>query len=119
MAARVAVDESMPVGKFAFAGDSLSILDATRVIEARTGRTFERRPLGSQADLRAALAEAGRDTSNPFKAVMLAYHLYMLMGQTALSDLRNDRYPDLKLENFAAFAARSLPGAASQLASNK
>lgn len=119
MVARVAVDESVPGGKFAFAGDRLSILDATRVIEALTGRTFERRPLGSEADLRAAMTEAGRDTSNPFKAVMLAYHLYMLTGQTALSDLRNDRYPDLKLENFATFAARALPGVASQLVSNE
>ncbi len=33
----------------------------------------------------------------------------MLTGQTALSDLQNDRYPDAKLESFARFAARTLP----------
>lgn len=114
MAARVAVDESVPGGTFAFAGDQLSILDAAKVIEAQTGRTFERRPLGSEADLRAAMAKAKHDTSNSFKVVMLAYQLYMLTGQTALTDLQNDRYPDLKLESFAEFAARALPGAASQ-----
>ncbi len=114
MVARVAVDESVPGGKFAFAGERLSILDATKVIEAQTGSTFERRPLGSEADLRAAMLKAKQDTSNPFNVVMLAYQLYMLTGQTALSDLQNDRYPDLKLESFAEFAARVLPKAASQ-----
>lgn len=109
MVARVALDRTVPSGKFAFAGDKVSILDATEVIEAQTGRRFERRPLGSEADLRTAMAEAAKDVSNPFKAVMLAYQLTMLTGQTALSDLRNGQYPDLKLESFAQFAARALP----------
>ncbi|CAA9227694.1 MAG: hypothetical protein AVDCRST_MAG27-702 [uncultured Craurococcus sp.] len=109
MAARVALDRTVRNGKFAVAGDRISILGAADVVEARTGRRFERRPLGSEADLRAAIAEAREDASDPFKAVMLAYRLYMLTGQTALSGLQDDRYPDLELENFAAFAARALP----------
>ena len=109
MVARVALDRSVRSGKFAFAGDRVSILDATSAIEAQTGRRFERRSLGSEADLRAAMAEAAKDKSNPFKVVMLAYQLYMLTGQTALSDLQNKRYPDVKLERFAEFAARALP----------
>lgn len=109
MVARVALDRDVASGKFAFAGDRISILDATEVIEARTGRRFERRSLGSEADLRAAMGEAAEDASNPFKAVMLAYQLYMLTGQTALSDLRNDRYPDVRLEGFAQFAGRTMP----------
>jgi len=67
---------------------------------------------GSEAGLRAAMAEAAKDTSNPFKAVMLAYQLYMLTGQTALSDLQNHRYPDVQMESFAQFAGRTLPGQA-------
>ncbi len=109
MVARVALDRTVGSGKFAFAGDRISILDATGVIEMQTGRSFERRSNGSEAALRAAKAEAHKDTSNPMEAVMLAYHLYMLTGQTALSGLQNDRYPDLSLESFAAFAARALP----------
>lgn len=109
MAARVALDRTVPSGKFAFAGDRISILGAAEVIEVRTGRRFERRPLGSEAGLRAAMAEAHKDRSDPFQAVMLAYQLYMLTGQTALSDLQNDRYPELELESFAQFAARALP----------
>ena len=43
---------------------------------------------------------------------MLAYLLYMANGQTALTDLQNDRYQDLELESFAAFAARKPPAPA-------
>ncbi len=112
MVARVALDQRVQSGKFAFAGDRVSVADAAKVIEAQTGRRFERRSLGSEADLRAAMADAATDTSDPFKAVVLAYQLYMLTGQTALSDLQNDRYPGMKLESFAQFAARALPGRA-------
>ena len=111
MVARVALDRTVTSGKFAFAGDRISILDAADVVEAQTGRRFERRSNGSEAELRAAKAEAHKDTS-PFKAVMLAYQLYMLTGQTALSGLQNGRYPGLELEGFAQFAARALPGRA-------
>lgn len=109
MTARVALDQSVGSGKFAFAGDRISFQGAADIIEAQTGVTLERRSLGSEADLRAALAKAQEDTSNPYGAVMLAYLLYMLTGQTALSNLQNERYPDLKLESFRAFAAQSLP----------
>jgi len=109
MVARVALDRTVQSGKFAFAGDRVSILAAADMIEAQTGRRFERRSNGSEAGLRAAMAEAAEDVSNPFKAVMLAYQLYMLTGQTALSDLQNHRYPDVQLERFAQFAGRTLP----------
>lgn len=75
VAARVALDRTVPNGKFAVAGDRISILDAAKVIEAQAGRRFERRPLGSEAELRTAMAAAAKDTSDPFKAVMLAYQL--------------------------------------------
>ena len=107
--AQVVLDRAVGNGKFAFAGDRISILGAADVVEAQTGRRFDRYPLGSEADLRAAMAGAHGDASNPFKAVMLAYQLYMLTGQTALSDLQNHRYPDVQLESFAGFAARTLP----------
>ena len=108
MVARAALDRSVASGKFAFAGDKVSILGATSAIEAHTGRRFERRSLGSEADLRVAMVEAAKDQSNPFKVVMLAYQLYMLTGQTALRDLQNKRYPDVEFEGFAQFTARAL-----------
>jgi NmrA-like family len=108
MVAHIALDRSVTSGKFAFAGDRISILDAAKVIEKQTGRTFTHSSLGSEADLRAAIAQAHKDTSNPFKPVMLAYQLYMLNGQTALTDLQNKRYADVKLESFAEFAKRTI-----------
>ena len=112
MVARVALDRTVASGKFAFAGDRVSILDAAAVLEAQTGRALERRSLGGEADLRAAHAAAQQNAANPFQAVMLAYQLYMLTGQTALSDLQNARYPGVRFETFAAFADRALPHAA-------
>ena len=109
LVARVALDRAVPSGKFAVAGDRISILDAAAIVEAQTGRRFERRSKGSEAALRAALAAAQADISDPFQAVMLAYQLYMLTGQTALTGLQNGRYPGLVLERFDAFAARTLP----------
>ncbi len=109
MIARIALDRTIPSGKFAFAGDKVSILDAARIIEEKTGHSFEPHSNGSEKDLRAAMAKAKDD---PKTAVMLAYQLYMLTGQTALSDLQNDRYADMQFESFAQFAARTLPNTA-------
>ena len=105
--ARVALDRDVPAGKFAVAGDRISFRQAGEIVSKRTGRALKPVSYGSEADLRAAMA-----ASPPEKKVMLAYLLYMLNGQTALTDLRNDRYPDLKLERFADFAARKLPALA-------
>ena len=101
MTARVALDRSIRSGKFAFAGDHLSFQRAADVAEAMTGKHFERRSLGSEADLRAAMAAAA--SSHSFQAVMLAYQLYMLNGQTSLDNLQNDRYADFQLQRFEQF----------------
>jgi uncharacterized protein YbjT (DUF2867 family) len=106
--ARIALDRSVAGGKFAFAGDRISFRSAADIIEKQTGRRFEPRSLGSEAELRAVMAAAAKDKANPFQAVMLAYQLYMLNGQTALSDLQNDRYAGVELETLPGFVARTL-----------
>jgi hypothetical protein len=111
MVAQVAPDRSVESGKFAFDGDRVSIKVAAKVIEAHTGRTFKPNPLGAEAELRSALAAAALDASNPFKSVMLAQPLYMLTRQTAMDDLQNEPYPDLRLESFSNYA-KALPKAA-------
>ena len=103
MVARIALDRSVPAGKFAFAGDRVSFREAGAIVAERTGRAIKPVSLGSEADLRAAMAAA-----DPDKQVMLAYLLYMTNGETALSDLQNDRYPDMRFESFANFASREL-----------
>jgi uncharacterized protein YbjT (DUF2867 family) len=112
MTARVALDRNVGSGKFAFAGDRISIQQAAEILEAQTGRNFKRISLGSEANLRAAIAVAQADASDPFKPVMLAYQLYMLNGQTALTGLQNERYRAVKLESLRQFVARKLPHAA-------
>ncbi|WP_294074462.1 NmrA family NAD(P)-binding protein [Sphingomonas sp.] len=106
MTARVALDPSVPAGKFAIAGDRVSFREAGEIVGRRFGRALKPVSYGSEDDLRAAMAAA-----DPEKRVMLAYLLYMTNGQTALGDLQNERYPDLRLERFDAFIARELPAA--------
>jgi hypothetical protein len=80
------------------------------VAEARTGKRFARHSLGSEADLRVVMAEKAK--TDPFQAVMLAYQLYMLNGQTALDNLQSARYADIRLQNFSEFLTERLSGAA-------
>lgn len=105
--ARVALDRSVPPGKFAVAGDRISFREAGEIVSAHTGVALKPISYGSEADLRSAMA-----TATPEKRVMLAYLLYMTNGQTGLSELQNDRYADLQFERFADFVARTLPVAA-------
>lgn len=104
MVALIASDLTVPAGKFAFAGDKLSFRDAGAIVAARTGRAIKPVSLGSEADLRAAMAVA-----DPNKKVMLAYLLYMTNGQTVLTELQNDRYPGFGFQSFAEFIAASVP----------
>jgi hypothetical protein len=103
MTARVALDRDVKSGKFAFCSQHLSFQQAANIAEAKTGKPFKRQSLGSEAELRAALASAAK--SDPQQAIMLAY---MLNGQTALDDLQSDRYPELKLQTFSDFLSARL-----------
>ena len=105
--ARVALDRDVPAGKFAFAGDRISFREAGAIVAKQTGRPIKPISYGSEDDLRAAMAAA-----DPQKRVMLAYLLYMTNGQTALTDLQNDRYLDMRFEHFADFIAHKLPAIA-------
>lgn len=98
MTARVALDRAVPGGKFAFFGDHLSFIEAADLAEKVTGKAFECRSLGTEADLRAAMAAADFGTN-----IMLGYSLYMVNGQTALDDVQNARYPDLRLQTFESY----------------
>lgn len=94
-AARVAVDASVPPGKFAVAGQQVSFGDIVSAVERGRGRRYERRSRGTTEDLRAWIAsrrEAGETTT----AMYGTCQFYMLTRQTALDDLRNDRYPDIE-----------------------
>ena len=102
--ARVALDRSVPAGKFAIAGDHVSFREAGEIVGRQVGKTLKPVSYGSEDDLRAAMAKA-----DPEKRVMLAYLLYMTNGQTALSNLQNGRYADLRFESFADYVAHAVP----------
>lgn len=107
MITRVALDRDVTPGKFAFAGERISFRQAGETVAHITDRPIRPVSMGSEADLRAAMASA-----SPEKKVMLAYLLYMTNGQTSLTDLQNDRYPEMRFERFADFISHSLPVAA-------
>lgn len=94
-AARVAVDASVPSGKFAVAGQRLTYGDIVSAVERESGRSYERRSRGTTDDLR-AWTESQREDGQMMAAMYGAYELYMLTGQTALDDPQNDRYPDIE-----------------------
>ena len=92
--ARVAVDPSVPSGKFTIAGQQLSFGDIVSAVERGIGRRYARRSRGTTDDLRAWIA-GRREVGETMAAMYGTYQLYMLTGQTALDDLQNDRYPDI------------------------
>jgi len=103
-AARAAVDPSVPAGKFAVAGQRLSYGDIVSHVEHGTGRRYERRSRGTTDDLRTWIADR-RQEGEALPAMDGTYQLYMLTGQTALDDLQNDRYPDVKPVKLAELSA--------------
>ena len=108
MVARIALDRDVAPGKFAFAGDHVTFREAADIVSRATGKTIKPVSMGSEADLRAAMKKA-----DPQQKVMLAYMLYMTNGQTALTQLKNERYADVHFESLADFVKRSVNAKAS------
>ena len=102
--ARVAVDPSVPSGKFAIAGQQLSLSDIVSAVERGNGRRYERRSRGTTGDLRTWITDQ-RAAGETMAAMYGTYQLYMLTGQTALDDLQNDRYPDIEPVTLARLPA--------------
>ncbi len=88
------MDPTVPSGKFAVAGQRLSYGDIVAEVERGAGRRYERRSRGPTDGLRAWIA-GRRKAGETMVAIDGTYQLYMLTGQTALDDLKNDRYPDI------------------------
>ncbi|MBC7939279.1 MAG: NmrA family NAD(P)-binding protein [Chitinophagaceae bacterium] len=107
MTARAALDRGLASGKFAFAGDRVSFAQGTALVEAHTGGHFDRHCLGSEFDLLRAMNQAAQ--TDPRNAAMLASLLYTLTRQTALGDLQNHRYADIRLETLADFLVHQVP----------
>jgi hypothetical protein len=106
--ARAALDTTLGSGAFAVAGEQLSFHAVVDAAEKATEHTYERRSLGSTDELRAAIAAARTAGATAEDVVMQVYLLYMLTGQTALTDLQNERYPEVVPQTLADLAQRAL-----------
>lgn len=103
---RAALDPAVPNGTFAVAADHVSFQQMTDTVEELTGRTYERRSLGTADDLRARIDQARHADPTSMAWIPLVYLLFMVTGQTSLDDLQNGRYPDLRPETFDRVARR-------------
>ena len=106
-AARAAIDPKLFSGKFAIAGERLSFSGVIDAVENVYGRRFKRKSRGSVADLQALIAKQRADNPGSMEALGNTYLLYMLNGQTALDDLQNERYPDLRPESYVDHLRRT------------
>lgn len=107
-AARVALDRTVESGKFAVAAEQLSFRRATDTVERITGSRYTPVILGSVEDLRAGIDAARAGGASAEGVLMQVYLLYMLTGQTALEDLQNDRYPDIRPQTLDDVLRRTL-----------
>ena len=105
--ARAAVDRNLPSGKFALAGEQLTFNAIIDAVEHVSGRTFERRSQGRIADLKETIAKQRAADPDSMAALGNTYILYMLDGTTALTDLQNGRYLDLRPETYRQHVART------------
>ena len=80
------------------------IIDA---VEHVSGRTFERRSQGTIADLKETIARQRAADPDSMAALGNTYILYMLDGTTALTDLQNGRYLDLRPETYRQHVERT------------
>ncbi|SHH37270.1 NmrA family NAD(P)-binding protein [Geodermatophilus nigrescens] len=100
-AALAALDRDLPPGKLAVAGDRLSALDMVAVHERVTGRRYRQVSRGGVTELEALVHRVRAGDPDSPQAVVLGYLLHMLTGRAALTDLANDRYPQVRPRRYA------------------
>ena len=105
--ARAALDRNLRNGKFAIAGEQLTFSAIIDAVERVSGRTFKRQSKGSIAELASAIAAQRAADPRSMEALGNTYLLYMLDRTTALTDLQNDRYPDIGTETYLQHVART------------
>ena len=106
-AAAAALDRSLPNGKFAIAGDRMTVLDAAKVYEKICGRNLALHSQGSLDELQQHITETKASNSDPMAIVPMAYQLAMFSGRAQLKDLQNSRYPNIKPVKLQDYLANS------------
>lgn len=103
--ALAALDRALPAGKLAVAGDRLSALDMVAAHERRSGRTYRRVSRGDVGRLEALVHEVRAQAPDAPQAVVLGYLLHMVTGRAALTDVQNDRYPQVRPQRYTDLLA--------------
>ncbi len=103
--ARAALDRDLPAGKFAVVGETLGFSDMVDEIERQSGRTFTRVSRGTVEELEQAAAAAREQDPASMDTLIAGYQVAMLTGRAALTDLQNDRYPDIEPTGYAELVA--------------
>lgn len=107
--AEAALDQTLPSGKFSIAGDQLTMNDMIQACEKVFGKTFERRSLGSVADLERWIAQAKTHAASVNEYAPAQYHYAMVSGKAQLTNLVNDRYPHIRPTTFRGYLEKAKP----------
>ena len=108
--ALAALDRDLPPGKFAVVGDRPSAASMLQTLEQVAGRSYTQVSRGTLAELRESAAQGRSHDPWSMEAMVGGYLVYMLGGQTALEDLQNDRYPQVRPRTFADLVAAAQAG---------
>jgi nucleoside-diphosphate-sugar epimerase len=99
-------------GKFAVAGDQLSMKEAIAAYERATGKALAARTLGSVAELERRIADLRARDPNPQTYLSLQYQHGMVSGRGKLADHVNARYPDIRPLDVAGYCRAAFAAAA-------
>lgn len=106
--AEAGLDRDLPSGKFAIAGEVTSFAQAVADVGRAVGRSLLPVSLGSLADLEGWIEERQQAGRPLFDYLAAMYMWTMISGIGKLTELQNDRYPRIRPESLAAYAARTL-----------
>ena len=107
--AHVALDRSVPSGKFGVIGARVSVSLLADIVEQATGYRYARNSLGTAEDLRSRIAEAQRRDLGLETWIGDVYWLFMVTGVTAVRNAQNNRYPQIVPEPVDDVVRRTMP----------
>jgi uncharacterized protein YbjT (DUF2867 family) len=108
--ARVALDRSVPSGKFGVVGTRISAALVADAAERLTGHRYTRTSLGTVDELRTRISDARAREDGLETWIGDVYWLFMVTGVTAVRDPQNGRYPDITPEPFDDVLRQTLLG---------
>jgi uncharacterized protein YbjT (DUF2867 family) len=103
--AEAALDPDLPNGKFAIAGDQLTMREAIEAVGEAIGHALAIKHLGPVSELERWIARQKATARSPMGYAMGQYQLEMETGRGKLSSLVNGRYPHIRPTTFREYLA--------------